>query len=95
VTADNWDEENPGSISNIAKLSWVDKRCRIWAKGEIDVDQTCLVVRTVGGGLVVIPDEYTDQTFRELMDQLGKKYSDKDKWILRFYAIGGGEKPRK
>jgi hypothetical protein len=94
VTADNWDE-NHGSISNVAKLSWVNKRCRTWTNGEIDIDQTCLVVRTVGGGLVVIPNAYVDEDSREVMDQLAKKYSDKDKWILRFYAIGGGEKPRK
>jgi hypothetical protein len=56
VTADNWDDENHGSISNIAKLSWVNKRCRMWANGDIDIDQTCLVVRTVAGGLVVIPN---------------------------------------
>jgi hypothetical protein len=95
VTADNWDDENHGSVHNIAKLSWVNKRCRMWANGEIGIDQTCLVVRTVGGGLVVIPNAYADESFQELADQLGKKYSDKDKWLLRFYEIGGGEKPRK
>jgi len=96
VTADNWDDENQGSSSNIAKLSWVSKACRMWTKDgtDIDIDQTCLVVRTVRGGLVVIPNQYADKAVQELFDQLGKKYSDKDKWLLRFYAIGGGEKPR-
>lgn len=96
VTADNWDDENHGSSSNIAKLSWVDKGCRMWTEGgrDIDIDQTCLVVRTVRGGLVVIPNQYGDKWMQEILDQLGKKYSDKDKWLVRFYAIGGGEKPR-
>ena len=96
VTADNWDDENHGSSSNIAKLSWVDKRCRMWTEdgSDIDIDQTCLVERTVRGGLVVIPNQYGDKWMLETLDQLGKKYSDKDKWLVRFYAIGGGEKPR-
>jgi hypothetical protein len=95
VTADNWDDGKHGSISNIAKLSFVNKRCRAWgADGDIDIDQTCLVVRTVKGGLVVIPNEYVDEEMKETLDQLGKKAPDRDKWIMRFYAIGGGEKPR-
>jgi hypothetical protein len=94
VTADNWDDDSHGLTSNIAKLSWVNKRCRVWADGEIDIDQTCLVVRTVRGGLVVIPNEYVDKDMQETLDQLGKKNSDRDKWLMRFYAIGGGEKPR-
>jgi hypothetical protein len=96
VTADNWDDENHGSSSNIAKLSWVDKRCRMWTEDrrDIDIDQTCLVARTVHGGLVVIPNQYGDKWMLETLDQLGKKDSDKDKWLVRFYAIGGGEKPR-
>jgi len=96
VTADNWDDENHGSSSNVAKLSWVDKRCRMWTEDrrDIDIDQTCLVVRTVRGGLVVIPNQYGDKWMLEMLDQLGKKDSDKDKWLVRFYAIGGGEKPR-
>lgn len=96
VTADNWDDENHGSSSNIAKLSWVNKRCRMWTEDgrEIDIDQTCLVVRTVRGGLVVIPNAYVDEDSQETIDQLSKKYPDKDKWLRRFYEIGGGEKPR-
>ena|ERR1700730_13450328 len=85
VTADNWDDETHGSNSNIAKLSYVNKRCRMWANGDIDIDQTCLVVRTVRGGLVVIPNAYVDEDFRDPMD----------KWLRRFYEIGGGEKPQK
>jgi hypothetical protein len=52
ATADNWDDENHGSSSNIAKLSWVNKRRRMWTEDgrDIDIDQTCLVVRTVGAG---------------------------------------------
>jgi len=97
VTADNWDDQNHGSSSNIAKLSWVNKRCRMWTEdgGDIDIDQTCLVVRTVRGGLVVIPNAYVDEDAQESSDQLSKKYPDRDKWLRRFYEIGGGEKPRK
>jgi hypothetical protein len=96
VTADNWDDGNRGSIANVAKPSIVNKRCRAWGPdGEIDIDQTCLVVRTVGGGLVVISNEYVGKEMQETLDQLGKKDSARDKWLMRFYAIGGGEKPRK
>jgi hypothetical protein len=80
ATADNWDDETHGSVSNIAKLSYVNKRCRGWALGDIDIDQTCLVVRTVGGELVVIPNSYVDEDIRDPMD----------KWLRRFYEIGGG-----
>jgi hypothetical protein len=47
-----------------------------------------------GGGLVVIPNAYVDEESQETIDQLSKKYPDKDKWLRRFYEIGGGEKPR-
>jgi hypothetical protein len=78
-------------VSDIAKLEWVDKRCRTWAAdGDIDVDQTCLVVRTVRGGLVVIPNAYNDAWFKEIFDPDSRK----DKWIQRFLAIGGGAKFR-
>jgi hypothetical protein len=54
------------TIADIAKLSWVDKRCRLWAAdGDIDVDQTCLVVKTRNGGLIVIPNEYNDEELRK------------------------------
>jgi hypothetical protein len=62
---------------------------------DIDIDQTCLVVRTVRGGLVVIPNAYVDEDAQESSAQLSKKFPDKDKWLRRFYEIGGGEKPRK
>ena len=79
------------TVADIANLSWVNKRCRVWAAdGDIDIDQTCLVVRTVRGGLVVIPNEYVDEELKEIMGQLGRK--TKDKWVQRFYSIGGGEK---
>jgi hypothetical protein len=67
----------------------------MWANGDIDIDQTCLVVRTVRGGLVVIPNAYVDEESQEVSVQLGKDYPVRDKWLLRFYTIGGGEKPQK
>jgi hypothetical protein len=78
-------------IADIANLSWVNKRCRLWAAdGDIDIDQTCLVVRTVAGGLVVIPNEYVDKEMKEIAGELGRE--TRDKCIQRFYNIGGGEK---
>lgn len=50
-------------------------------------------MRTVKGQLVVIPNEYNDEEFKEIMGQLSSK--TKDRWIMRFYEIGGGEKPQK
>lgn len=84
ITVDNWDDQSHGSVSSMAKLSYVNKRCRMWANGEIDIDQTCLVVRTVRG-LVVIPNVYVDEDVRDPLD----------KWRRRFYEIGGGEKAQK
>jgi hypothetical protein len=82
------------SVQEIAKFAWVNKRCRQWAAdGDIDIDQTCLVVNRVGGGLVVIPNEYNDDDLKETLDNIGKE--DKDKWLLRFYSIGGGEKTKR
>jgi hypothetical protein len=81
------------TTADIAQFSWVNKRCRTWAPdGDIDVDQTCLVVRTVLGRLVVIPNEYVDNELKEILGQMGSP--SKDKWILRFYEIGGGERHR-
>ena len=78
-------------LSDLAKSEWVDKRCRMWGPdGDIDVDQTCLVVKTVRGGLVVIPNEYNDDWLKEI----GDPKTSKDKWIERFFSIGGGAKPR-
>jgi hypothetical protein len=82
------------TIADIAKLSWVNKRCRLWAAdGDIDVDQTCLVSRTVKGEWVVIPNEYVDNEMKEILGQLGNH--TKDRWLQRFYDVGGGEKPQK
>jgi hypothetical protein len=79
------------TAADIAKLAWVNKRCRLWAAdGDIDIDQTCLVVRTVRGSLVVIPNEYNDEEMKEVVGEMGRE--SKDKWIQRFYGIGGGEK---
>lgn len=91
-------QTNPGNdfqgvktIADIAKLSFVNKRCRLWgADGDIDIDQTCLVVKTVNGGLVVIPNEYSDKEMQEISGQL--RSQTQDKWLRRFYEIGGGEK---
>jgi hypothetical protein len=84
------------TIADISKLSFVNKRCRLWAPdGDIDVDQTCLVVRTVSGGLVVIPNEYSDKELQEITGQLGSKAEDRNRWLKRFYEIGRGEKSQK
>ena len=56
-------QTNPGvdfqgvkTTADIAKLAFVNKRCRLRAAdGDMDIDQTCLVVLTVRGDLVVIP----------------------------------------
>jgi hypothetical protein len=74
------------TLADIANFASVNKRCRLWgADGDIDVDQTCLVVRTVGGKLVVIPNEYNDAEAKELTDELGRQ--NNDKWLQRFYSI--------
>jgi hypothetical protein len=84
------------TTADIAKFSFVNKRGRMWAAdGDIDVDQTCLVVKTAAGGLVLIPNEYTDKEFEEIVGQLGSQTKERDKWLQRFLEIGGGEKPRK
>jgi hypothetical protein len=79
------------SAQDIAKLAFVDKQCRVWAAdGDIDIDQTCIIARRVQGGFVVIPNEYVDSEMKEVLGNMGKE--NKDKWLLRFYAVGGGEK---
>jgi hypothetical protein len=79
------------TIADIGKLEWVNKRCRQWAAdGDIDIDQTCLVVMTVRGGLVVIPSAYADEEMKEITGEMGSE--SKDKWILRFFSAGGGPK---
>jgi hypothetical protein len=77
------------NMADLAKFEWVDKRCRVWASdGDIDVDQTCLAVKTVRGGLVAIPNQYNDGWLKEI----GDPKTSKDKWIQRFFSIGGGAK---
>ncbi len=85
--------ESTGDLTQLAisKFEWVDKRCRMWAPdGEIDVDQTCLVLKTVRGGALVIPNEYNDAWLKEMTDHK----ANEDKWIQRFFAIGGGAKTK-
>jgi hypothetical protein len=90
------DFQSVKTIADIAKLSFVNERCRLWGPdGDIDVDQTCLIVKTANGGLVVIPNEYSDQELQEITAQLGSKATDRDRWLKRFYEIGGGEKSQK
>jgi len=65
----------------------------MWAAdGDIDIDQTCLVVRTINGELIVIPNQYADKEMKEIMGQLNREGKDRDKWLARFYEIGGGTK---
>ena len=88
------DFEGLKTLADIAKFSFVNERRRLWAAdGDIDIDQTCLVVKTVRGGLVVIPNEYVDKEMQEPRRE--SRIQTKDKWLQRFYEIGGGEKPRK
>jgi len=76
-------------LSDISRFEWVDKRCRMWAPdGDIDVDQTCLVITTGTGGLVVMPNEANDEWVEEMADSK----TPNDKWIQRFFAVGGGVK---
>lgn len=83
------------SVADIAKLSFVNKRCRLWAAdGDIDIDQTCLIVRTAAGGLVAVPNEYADEELQELNSQLARPPGQRDKWLARFYEIGGGDKAK-
>ena len=67
------------------KFEWVDKDCRTWgADGKIDIDQTCLIVKTVGGGhLVVIPNEYNSAWTEEM----GDPKTSRDKWIKQFFSL--------
>jgi hypothetical protein len=80
------DFEGMKTIADIAKLSFVNKRCRLWAAGgNIDIDQTCLVGKTVNGGLVVIPNEYADKETQEITGQ--SRSQTKDRCLQRFYEI--------
>jgi hypothetical protein len=72
------------------KVDWVDKQCRTWAQdGDIDVDQTCLVVRSVNGSVSIIPNKYIDAWQAEGFSQLAKSSGAKDKWIKRFLEVRG------
>jgi hypothetical protein len=42
---------------------------------------------------VVVPSEYVDNEMKEIVGQLGSH--PKDRWLQRFYEVGGGEKPQK
>ncbi len=78
------------TVPDIAKLSFVHKNCRQWAAdGDIDIDQTCLVVMTARGGLAAIPNEYAEAR-DETPAQPGRDDKNGDKWLARFRAIGGG-----
>ncbi len=72
------------------KVGWVDKRCRAWAPdGDIDVDQTCLVVRNVSGSVSIIPNQYNDAWLAEIDREMNKPLAPKDKWIGRFLEVRG------
>ncbi len=72
------------------KVDWVDKRCRAWAPdGDIDVDQTCLVVRNVSGAVSIIPNQYNDAWLAEIVREADKPLAAKDKWIRRFLEVRG------
>ena len=84
-------------VRQISEYEWVDKKCRIYTNDKIgiDVDQTCLEVRTVIGGLVVIPNPHNDVWAQEVMDEMRKPQAMRDKWLMRFYDLGGGNLPSK
>jgi hypothetical protein len=72
------------------KVDWVDKQCRTWAQdGDIDVDQTCLVVKSVNGSVSIIPNPYNDAWQAEGFAELAKPLATKDKWIKRFLEVRG------
>jgi len=72
------------------KVDWVDKQCRTWAQdGDIDVDQTCLVVKSVNGSVSIIPNPYNDAWQAEGFAELAKGLAAEDKWIKRFLEVRG------
>lgn len=80
------------TTADIARLSFVSKRCRQWAaNGEIDIDGTCLIVPTAKGGIAVIPNDYADQR-KEIPANTDSGAENDDKWLTRFNAIRRGEK---
>jgi hypothetical protein len=73
-------------VEDIGIYEWVDKSCRMWAAdGDIDVDQTCLSVRTVRGGWVVIPNHLNDAWTAEITSAVVKE--KRDKWVSRFFDV--------
>ena len=72
------------------KVDWVDRQCRTWAQdGDIDVDQTCLVVKNVSGSVSIIPNRYSDGWLAEINTEMAKPFATKDKWIKRFLEVRG------
>jgi hypothetical protein len=72
------------TTQDLGTYEWVDKNCRVWSPdGDIDIDQTCLVIRTVRGGLVVIPNKLNDGWIDEMSDP----QASNDKWLQRFLEI--------
>ncbi len=70
------------------KVDWVDKQCRTWAQdGDIDVDQTCLVVKNVGGSVSIIPNPHSDEWLAEIKTEMAKPTTDK--WLQRFLEVRG------
>ena len=80
---------NAGSPS-FNKVDWVDKRCRLWDKdGDIDVDQTCIVVKNVSGSVSVVPNRFNDGWAAEISSEMAKSPAARDKWIRRFLEVRG------
>jgi hypothetical protein len=72
------------------KVDWVDKQCRTWAEdGDIDVDQTCLVVKNVSGSVSIIPNQYNDGWSGEIKAEMARPLATRDKWIKRFLEVRG------
>jgi len=43
---------------------------------------------------VVVPNEYADKELEEIFGQLGNQTKDRDRWLQRFYEVGGERGPR-
>lgn len=85
---------NPSNqVRQISEYQYVDKECRINTDDKIgiDVDQTCFEVRTAIGGIVVIPNPHNDVWAQEIADEMRKPQARRDKWLVRFYDLGGGK----
>ena len=86
---------SPAQIRQISEYQYVDKACRVFSNDKIgiDVDQTCVELRTAIGGTVVVPNPRNDIWMQEIADELGKPQARRDKWLARFYELGGGKIP--